>query len=115
MEAHNGWARLFHYFAHRIVERCPSRSRWNARWVNSGLGIVGCKARAPTRLDRRIGRGLDMAEEVHVKRSLRHSSDCGDLFAKRSGVSIAHGKEPSPPARQTAIARSGPCAPAIGA
>jgi hypothetical protein len=34
---------------------------------------------------------------------------------RRSGVSMAAGNEPSPPARQTAIVSSGPCAPAIGA
>ena len=34
---------------------------------------------------------------------------------RRSGVSIAAGNEPSPPARQTAIVSSGPWALAIGA
>ena len=115
MKADDRRPRLFNHRAQGCVEGRTDRRGGNSGWIDANLGIVG---RSRFRQRASIS-GSDMGSAWQKKFTLKGASvaclRAAICSRRRSGVNIAAGSEPNPPALQTAIASSGPCAPAIGA
>ncbi len=85
MEAHDlGTVRLERIGA-VAAERCASRSRSDARRIDPEFTVVRFELAAPSRLPRRVGRRLGMAEEVHVDRTARARANEVELLRHAPG------------------------------
>ena len=115
VEADDLGRELLHKVTHGAVEGSTGRSGNRRLWIKSEFDVVALQPLLPGILSRWVSLWRLVAEEVEVDGPGSPLTDDPSSFRICSGLSIAQGREPSPPASETAITISDPTDPAMGA
>ncbi len=115
MKAHHRRPKLGEYTGSFGTEGRPRGTCCNRTSFDPELREVWGKQGPPGSLTLDVRLGLPMAEEVHVEWLCRLRANGAQFLSQGLKTERTQGREPSPPALETATARVRSCTPAMGA